>query len=273
MKTVLFYYTGTGNSLWVAQQMAAALTDCEIFSMARINSDVLHVQADAVGLVFPVHMWGIPQPVLEFIKKIQADDKQYYFAAGVNAGQVSRTLVQLQEVMRKKGMPLSGGLDIVMPSNYIPWGGPGPVARQQKQYAAAAEKIIQTAPKIKARQPFALERGPLWQRIVFTWIYHLSFRHVTQMDKDFWVDDQCTQCGLCEKVCPAQNIQMVNGKPVWQHRCEQCLACIQWCPQTAIQKGKKTPVYERYHHPAIKLTEIIAGISSQRYSGKGIDPQ
>jgi MinD superfamily P-loop ATPase len=127
----------------------------------------------------------------------------------------------------------------------------------------AKKKIIQTAVKIKARQPFSIEMGPLWQRIVFSWIYHLSFKQIEKMDKNFRVDEKCNHCGICRNVCPAQNILMVQGRPVWQHRCEQCLACIQWCPQKAIQVGNKTSGFERYHHPDIKLTEIIAGVPPQ----------
>lgn len=43
----------------------------------------------------------------------------------------------------------------------------------------------------------------------------------------------------------------------WLNHCEQCLACIQWCPQEALQYGKKTPAYERYHHPEIKLQDLL----------------
>jgi len=33
------------------------------------------------------------------------------------------------------------------------------------------------------------------------------------------------------RVCPVNNIEMVDKKPVWQNRCESCLACINWCPK------------------------------------------
>jgi MinD superfamily P-loop ATPase len=85
----------------------------------------------------------------------------------------------------------------------------------------------------------------------------MSFNQVHKMDKDFWNDDRCNSCGLCAQVCLARNIELKKGKPVWKHNCEQCLACIQWCPQESIQFGKKTPAYERYHHPDIKLNDMM----------------
>ena len=69
------------------------------------------------------------------------------------------------------------------------------------------------------------------------------------MDKDFRCDDQCNSCNVCVQVCPARNIELKEGKPVWRHHCEQCLACIRWCPQESIQFGKKTQACERCHHP------------------------
>lgn len=102
-----------------------------------------------------------------------------------------------------------------------------------------------------------MEKGPLWQRIVFTALYKLTFNMIPKMDGDFWVDEKCNGCTICAKVCPVGNITMSADKPVWSHRCEQCLACIQWCPKEAIQYGKKTPNYERYHHPEVTLKDIV----------------
>ena len=146
---------------------------------------------------------------------------------------------------------------MVLPSNYIPWGGPGPEERRNELYRQAGVKIDEAASAILERRKGPVEKGPLWQRLLFTAIYRMSFKQVPKMDKDFWVDDRCNSCAICVRVCPAGNITLAAGRPVWQHHCEQCLACIQWCPETAIQFGKKTPGYERYHHPDVQLKDMI----------------
>lgn len=92
----------------------------------------------------------------------------------------------------------------------------------------------------------------------------MTFDRVPQMDKPFFADAKCTSCGICEKICPAQNIKLVSGKPVWQHRCEQCFACIQWCPDEAIQYGKGTAKKKRYHHPEITLKEMLACVPKRK---------
>ena len=260
METAIYYYTGTGNSLWTARTLSLALGNTEIRSMAQVT-ERRRIPEAVVGFVFPVHMWGVPRVVIKFLKKIELDPNAYYFALAVNAGQVSRTLIQLQEILGARGVRLAAGFDIIMPSNYIPWGSPCPSDEQQVLFGKVQTKIREIArPIIAAQKEGPVEQGPLWQRIIFTGIYHLSFSRIPPRDKDFWVDDKCNGCTICEKVCPAHNIQMQSKKPQWLHHCEQCLACIQWCPQKAIQYGKKTPAYKRYHQPDIKISDILAGV-------------
>lgn len=252
MKTTLFFYTGTGNSLWVARQLSKELGETDLVPMVQCDVDELHVQSESIGLVFPVHIWGVPSPVINFVKRLVADKSKYLFALAVNAGQVARTLIQLKELMADNSLDLSSGYEICMPSNYIPWGGPGPKEKQEQRFAQAAEKIKGLAPIIRNQESRPVEKGKWWHNIIFTWFYRMSTPYVPKMDGRFQVDERCNACRLCEQICPARNIRLVSGKPVWLHHCQQCLACIQWCPQACIQYGSKTARYDRYHHPEIR---------------------
>jgi len=257
MPVTIFYYTGTGNSLWIARKLAADLGDTELISIPRFELDSKEIKSETIGLVFPVHIWGVSAPVLRFIDTLAKLKPQYLFAIATNGGQVANTLVQLKKVLAQRNLTLASGFSITMPSNYIPWGGPGPAEIQQQKFQAAAEKIPRIAELVKARQTLPVERGSLWQRIVFSAFYKMSFNQVPKMDRQFWVDEKCNHCEICQKVCPAGNITIVDGKPVWHQRCEQCYACLQWCPQEAIQYGKKTPQYERYRHPEVALKDVL----------------
>jgi len=258
MTTTLYAYTGTGNSLWAAQTLAASLGDAEVVGMARHPDGPVRPTADAVGLVFPVHMWGSPRRPLELGRRLELAPAAYLFAVAVNAGQVSRTLVQLSEELSARGLRLYAGYSLEMPSNYIPWGGPGPAEEMERRFAAAREKLAGIAERTARRDPGPIERGPLWQRVVFTGLHKLSFGQVPTMDRSFFADERCNGCGVCVRVCPAQNVRIVDGKPRWSGRCEQCLACLQWCPAKALQHGKKTAGYERYHHPEVRLADVVA---------------
>jgi NAD-dependent dihydropyrimidine dehydrogenase PreA subunit len=258
MKTTIYFYTGTGNSLWIAQKLSLLLTETELIPMALTGSGTINTDSEKVGFIFPVHIWGIPHPVINFLNRLETKRAKYYFALAVNAGQVAATLIQLKNLLQQKSSKLSLGFSICMPSNYIPWGGAISQSKQQKKFDEALGKIGRIAPSILAKEDKEPEKGPTWQNILFSTIYRLTFSHVPKMDKSFWADEKCTNCGICEKICPAQNIKMINGKPVWQHHCEQCFSCIQWCPEESIQYGKGTVKKKRYHHPEISIKDMLA---------------
>lgn len=257
MKTTICYFTGTGNSLWIARTLAQQLGDASLVSIADPDKNDVATGSAAVGLIFPVYIWGLPRPVIRFLDQLRDLGQTYVFAVAVNGGQVANTLVQLQRLLREKGSYLSTGFEITMPSNYIPWGGPGPEEERRKLFESALAKLSKIAVSVEHREKKPVEKGPLWQRLLFTPVYMLSFSKVPGMDKGFWVDDKCNQCGICSRVCPSLNIGLQTGKPVWNHRCTQCFACLQWCPKQAIQYGKKTPKYERYHHPEVRLNDVL----------------
>jgi ferredoxin len=262
MNTELYVYSGTGNSFWTARMLAGKLgpAGTRVVSISRLPAGTVVSGAEVVGIVFPVHIWGVPRRVIAFVEALQTDPAAYCFAVAVNAGQVAATLVQLRELLQARGIALACGFGLAMPSNYIPWGGPGPREQQLETIAAAGQKIERIAAAVTSRQGQPVEKGPLWQNLLFTGLNRLAFRHVPGMDKGFRADAKCNGCGVCREVCPCGNIAAgEEGRPVWRHRCEQCLACIQWCPQQAIQYGKKTEAYERYHHPEVRLADMMAG--------------
>lgn len=261
MKTTIFFYTGTGNSLWTARKLAGFLEPSELIPISLEKKQHPPRDADCTGLVFPVHIWGAPPPVIEFLQNWTTEPTQYIFAIAVNAGQVAATLLQLQKILSAKGLHLASGFSIELPSNYIVWRGAVSLDQQQKKFAVALKKIESIATIIRNKEQQPPEKGPFWQNPFFSWAYRKSFPHIRKMDKSFTADEKCLACRICEKICPAHNIRIVEGKPHWQHRCEQCFACIQWCPEEAIQCGKGTSSKKRYHHPDVSIKDMLACVS------------
>lgn len=272
MKTAIFFYSATGNSLWAARSLARQIGEADVLPMVRkashSSTETAVNRAEAIGLVFPVHIWGLPRRVVDFVNLYVKNPSRYFFAVALNAGQVSATLLQLNRMLSDRAAVLSLGYQIKMPSNYIPWGGPGPEEEIRARFAAAEKKISEIAAAVRNRKRGHIERGPLRQRIVFSAINRLSFGYVPKMDKNFRTDSKCNGCGICEKICPNGNIRLAGGKPEWLHGCEQCLTCIQWCPREAVQWGKKTSRYPRYHHPDISLKDIIEAAKAFRGEDK-----
>lgn len=265
-ENILFYYSGTGNSLWLARVLARKLGNTQLISMTD-NTQLLMwtKQLPTVGLVFPVHAWGVPRRVLSFLDHLEKLRPSYCIALANHGGQVSNTLIQLGKELKQRHIDLSAGWEILMPSNYIIWAGADSEEKQKDHFRKAEEKLSVIAGSIMEKAELPPEKGPLWQRILLSTLYRASFPHFPAMDKYFGTDARCNQCGICIKICPTQNIALIDGHLTWQRRCEQCLACIQWCPQESLQFGKRTQKFKRYHHPEISINDMP--ISSGQCTG------
>jgi flavodoxin len=87
MKTTIYYYTGTGNSLWTARKISDALGDTQQIPIKLTGTNIIHSASENIGLIFPVHIWGLPAPVIDFVNRLEIDPSKYFFAVAVNAGQ------------------------------------------------------------------------------------------------------------------------------------------------------------------------------------------
>ena len=255
---ILFYYTGTGNSLWLARVLARKLGNTQLISMSdTARLQMVQEPASMVGLIFPVHAWGLPRRVLIFLEYLEKLRPVYCFALANHGGQVSNTLVQLGKELKQRHINLSAGWEIKMPDNYIIWSGAIPVEKQKERFLKAEEKLSDITRKVMEKSELPPEKGPLWQTILLSAIYRASYPYFPTMDKYFEVDERCNHCGICVKICPVQNISFIDKHLTWHNRCEQCLACIQWCPQESLQFGKRTKKFARYNHPEIEVKDMI----------------
>lgn len=256
MAVTLFYFSGTGNSLKVSRDLARELPDASIVSIANVIGGNVDFSADALGVIYPVYMFGMPLIVKKFIRKINVNKPKYIFAIATYGSMSGNALGQTSNEIEAQGLKLSAAFAIKMPGNYIPLYGAISIENQNIMFREESLRIKEIALLIKAKQ----EKAPKKSFFIFNWIFsainNFCVPRIPFMDKDFWVSEKCNGCGICVKTCPVNNIDLVGKKPFWQHRCEQCFACLHWCPQEAIQYGRKTAGKKRYRNPEIKLQDL-----------------
>jgi len=258
METTLYCFSGTGNSLVVARDIAAGLGQTEIIPLARALREGVKNRSERIGIVFPVYIWGLPLVVADFLKKLKPSDATYFFAVCTYGGFPAGTLVQARKLLAANGVKLSAGFGVKMPGNYAPLYGAIPEEKQAQLFAAEKDKVQKIIRAVKERKAASPEKSSFVINYIFTDIvYKFSAPHMPVMDSKFMADDKCNSCGVCARVCPAKNIELKDGKPVWLHRCFQCMACLQWCPVEAIQYGEATAKRKRYRHPGVKLDDFL----------------
>jgi ferredoxin len=136
-------------------------------------------------------------------------------------------------------------------------GGP-PGEEKQKRICTTAESTIDAIIASLNAGQYSVHRANLFLRFLSGIASRVAANHWPKADRNFSVDDTCTRCGLCERICPVGDIDRVDGKPTWLGRCEQCFACLHGCPEAAIQYGRKSRKQPRYHHPRITVGDLLA---------------
>jgi ferredoxin len=258
MKTTIYFFTGTGNSLKIARSISEKIDDCEIVPIAKIwKLKNLTATSETVGFIFPLYASGLPKIVYDFVNKIDLSKSNYIFTVITSGGGSTKLpLQQLERILNKKAKKLNAGFLIVMPNNYIIGYNTTSENRQKELFEKAFEQAGAISEMVKNKE-FNLDLNILEKNLNRDEKFNIKFREiVNESDKSFYIDNNCNSCSICEEICPVNNIILIEGKPQWQHKCQQCIACINYCPEKSIQFGTHTLKTQRYHHPEITLQDI-----------------
>ena len=272
MKKIIYYFSGTGNSLYTANIIAEAIGGAEIISV-RCNADSVPASdADIIGFVCPVYEWDVPGSFKEFVEQLIINPNAYIFMVATYIAILGKSFETVDRLLEEKGAHLNYGRAIRCVASQCIAYPPFPPERimipyMEKQIQKAGKEIRQKKlrdyPKMSAitRRRFDKTMGPF-----------LALE--SEYDKGFYADDRCIGCGICKKVCPTSNITMEDKKPKWNHHCHGCNACVAYCPTKAVQfkapQGYKEldsvickllclpERRKRYHHPKIEAKDLMS---------------
>ena len=145
-------------------------------------------------------------------------------------------------------MKYMGRAELVMPRNYVASNAYDMLDKKTncKRIRATAAELPRIAAHIKAGQPLRGRYVFLFEKVV-TLPFNPIWVKVKQPAEPFHTDDKCIGCGRCVKLCPLNNIKLVDRKPAWNSSCAHCMACIGNCPFEAIQYGNITQKKDIYN--------------------------
>ena len=258
MATTIYWFSGTGNSLHAAKSLCAGLDDATLVPITRAFHEGVP-RTDHLALVFPVYSWGPPAIVSRFIATLPADVSDDVYAVYVHSGSSGSATQIMRGLLREQGLALSAAWGVRLVHNYPPLGGAPREKKRTRVLAKAEDQIARIVEDIRQGRRGVFDQGHWSYRWLVRRIYPLFIKHAVGADGKFRSDEKCTRCGLCAKLCPVDNIELVDGRPTWLGRCEQCYACFHWCPADAIQYGRRTERQFRYHHPQCAVADLTAG--------------
>jgi len=266
----IYYFSGTGNSLWVTRKIRDYLPGTEIIPITRELPAELAAQKsegsetlESVGLVFPVYLGKPPRIVLEFIRKMPKAD--YIYAVATCGSMPGQALTDIKKSLLSTGNSLSAGYVISLITNFIVLPKIKTDAGIEKAFKKAEAKAQIISMNVQKKTPwFDKETPSVFVKLAGLILLNRAYRRIPELDEKFSVNDACDNCGTCRNVCPVQNIEMAASKPVFLHNCEMCFSCINWCPQQAINWTSLTKNRKRYHCKGISQNDVV----SNRYYRK-----
>ncbi|WP_304954146.1 EFR1 family ferrodoxin [uncultured Bacteroides sp.] len=236
-KRIIFYFTGTGNSLYIARQLAKENT--ELLSIPQmVKQGKYEFEADEIGIVYPIYGHMPPNMVRRFIQK--ANLKADYLFAVLTYGNRKCNAVEIwDEVSRQAGKRFDYIGTIIMVDNWLPNFDMNEQMKIDKRIPGNLQKI--TADINGGRhwhEPVTEEERQQHQGFMQRSGLDPEVGFLIKSEKSFTVTDACIDCGICTYVCPRGNYELTSRGAKMSGDCEFCFACIQNCPQKAIQFRK-----------------------------------
>ena len=241
---MILLFSGTGNSLHVANQIAGPLG--ERIVRLPLKDDTVDLSGDnRVIWVFPVYSWGVPPVVLKQLRKIniKGAEKAVHHCVMTCGDDVGQTDRMWRTAIANRGWESASVFSVQMPNTYVLMKG-----FDVDSPELAAEKIEKSVPRCKEiagwidRNPTdvhtdVVRGGFAWIKTKIIYPYFVKFE---MSPKPFHSTEACVGCGSCSRICPLNNIEMKDRRPQWGTDCALCLGCYHVCPYHAVAYGNAT---------------------------------
>lgn len=245
---MIIYFSGTGNSKYVADMLSEQLNDQSIDAGKMIKSGIKGEFESKHPWVFvaPTYSWQLPHVFEKFIKESTFKGAKTAYFIMTCGGDIGNAQSQIINICNEIDLEYKGVAEVIMPDNYVAM---YPVSSEEE-----SENIIKKAiPIIQKCVNVIKEDGVLQHKkiviadkIKSSVVNPLFYRFMAKSKKFNVTKDKCVSCGKCSNICPLNNIKLIDALPKWGNNCTHCMACISYCPTKAIEYGKISVGKRRY---------------------------
>lgn len=250
-KNLIYCFSGSGNCLDIARNIAKKLGDTDIIMMRSAPAVTDARQARKVGFVFPCYAGGLPGDVEQYVKSIQVSPEAYTFGIVSYAGYPGIGLNLINAIIPLDywaGISHQCSCIWLLPHHMMmpPMDAAKAQQRSEKLAAQIAEDIyyVKRRDKAPGSNPVNSLEAKLWPAI--------SGKKSAKLK----AGSACVGCGLCVKLCPRGNISLKDGRAGFGSSCIGCLSCLQYCPTQSIGMGGITEKRHRYHNPNVTAADL-----------------
>lgn len=244
MKTLIIYFSQTGNTLKVAERIRDGIADvtgqCDIVDLKNTDGISL-TDYDLVGLGCPVFYYQEPFNVRDFMKNLPELKGRHWFLFCSHGSIIGNTFPSMAERLEKKGITLIGYHDSYAdgtlpfyPYPTLTTGHPDSVDLDEahafgKEIAGRYQRIVEGDTSLIPPVPTVPAE---WVKTADM----LNLEFMEQMMPKLRIDmEKCIECHECEEGCPVVGIDVEADPPRIQEPCVYCWNCAKVCPTLAIE--------------------------------------
>ena len=241
MRICIYYFSGTGNTEYVARKLQQGFQErsefCDVLPLEEITlgrAKFSEGSYDLVGLGFPVHALDAPQIFRDFIELLPFCRQDYFlFKTAGDRFLWGGSSYAIRLKLANRGWKLKHEAFYRMPSNVFTRVNSNKITLRAAQAGEAAKKAVD---EILAGEKKLLPSNAVmrlangFNRFESTGCKHGS--------GDWFADEKCSKCGLCVVKCPTGNISFQDGGLHFADKCIFCLRCRWNCPASAIHHRK-----------------------------------
>ncbi|MBE6053744.1 MAG: hypothetical protein E7212_07490 [Clostridium sartagoforme] len=245
MKGIILYFSGTGNTKFVANKIADEFkkNGCEI-DMYSIEEqiDLKEFSYDYLILGFPKYFEYIPKIFIEFLEDNLYDSsnevKTMIFSTGKERAKTY--FDELEKKLLRKNYKVIVTKNFQMPDSYTLAKGYKKIKKEEllEIFDKSLLEIKDTVANFLMDNHIKEEINDLTASI-YKAINKFKTKDLYKNSMKFSVNSNCDKCNLCVNICPTNNIENIGGYIKFRDNCIMCCRCVNACPKNAIMYNEK----------------------------------
>ena len=247
---MIIYFTGTGNSKFVAEYLADKLED-DMLSFNNIiknNEKLVCTSEKPYIIISPIYAWRFPCEIENILKKSELKGNKIVYCVATMGENSGNADIYLEKIFTDKGMNFTGFIGVPMQNNYLLMEIMPDNTTVLSRFSEIIAKLDTIINKIRCDEKLCKEDKTPMPALMSGFV-NWGFNKFMLKNQKYSVDEKCILCGKCIEKCPINNIIIQNNEIIFENKCMACFACLHNCPMQAINIKGKTEDKGRYICP------------------------
>lgn len=228
MKIHQITFSPTGGTRRVCEYICEGIDTKTLVTDLCVKEEQIRLpdihEEDLVVIAMPVFAGRVSALAVERLKRIQSNHARCAVVAVYGNRAYDDTLLEMQDVATEMGFRIVAAVSAVAEHSIARVYAAGrPDAEDRRELAAFGAAIINKVEGSDTYKPLALP-GNRPYRAGNTGPFPTA-------------DEQCTDCGTCQELCPTDAISADNLRSVNKEACISCMRCLSVCPTKARNIG------------------------------------